>query len=252
MKYFLLLLVVFGIAETTRAQTTVDKSVAVKSGQKVAMTFKYPELISIKTWDKNEIQISANVSINGGSNDEAFEIIIDEGETLNISSRIKDYENLPRRVVIRSQGRDYFFETDDLSSEEIQKFREENGGSGFDYMSQGVIVDIVLEITVPKNISLEVDATFGLVEIEGFENELRIDARHGGIDASVNANSDSPMRVNTKFGELYSNLDAEFSSDSDEGIGKWAVFESASVNETEGGLLQSFRSEFGNVYLRKR
>ncbi len=232
---------------TANAQTRVEKSIAVNRGQKVVMNFKHPELITIKTWDQNEIKISAEVSINFGRNDEAFQFDVEEGETIRINSQIENYSDLPRNIVIRYQGEDFFFETKDPHSPEIMKFREEIGDSGYEYMRHGVIMDIKVEVMVPKGISLDVEAKFGLVEVEGFTDELEVSSKFGGIDVTVPQTNPS-MKVRTKFGDVYSNLDMEFSSRDRYEIGRWVTLEGRGSNPSNP---QYFRSEFGNVYLRK-
>ncbi len=229
------------------AQTKVEKSIAVNQGQKVELNFKHPELITIKTWDQNEIKISAEVSINFGRNDEAFQFDVAEGEMIRINSQIENYSDLPRNIVIRYKGEDFFFETKDPHSPEIMKFREEIGDNGYEYMRHGVIMDIKVDVFVPKGISLDVEAKFGLVEVEGFTNELEVSSKFGGIDVTVPQTNPS-MKVRTKFGDVYSNLDMEFSSRDRYEIGRWVTLEGKGSNPSNP---QSFRSEFGNVYLRK-
>ncbi len=245
MRYLLILWVLIGHASV--AQTRVEKNVSVNPGQKVEMYFKHPELISVKTWDRNEIKISAEVSINFGRNDESFQFEIDEGETLRINSIIENYSELPRNIVIRYQGEDYFFETKDPHSPEIMRFREEIGDSGYEYMRHGVIMDIKVDVIVPKNIALNVDAKFGLIEVEGFTDKIEVSSKFGGIDVRVPQTNPS-MKVRTKFGEVYSNLDMEFSSRDRYEIGRWVTLEGKGSNPSNP---QYFRSEFGNVYLRK-
>ena len=245
MRYLTILLVLLCYA--TSAQTKVEKSVTVTQGQKVQMNFKHPELITIKTWDQNEIKISAEVSINFGRNDEAFQIEVEQGEEIRINSLIENYSELPRNIVIRYGGEDFFFETKDPRSPEIMKFREEIGDRGYQYMRHGVIMDIKVEVFVPKGIALDVDAKFGLVEVEGFANEIEVSSKFGGIDVSV-PQSNPSMKVRTKFGEVYSNLDMEFSSRDRYEIGRWVTLEGKGINPSNP---QYFRSEFGNVYLRK-
>lgn len=231
------------------AQAPTEQIIPVKAGQKVEMDFKYPELISISTWDKSEIRIVSKVSINNGANDDAFELTYDAGESLRIRSGIRDYDNLPRNIVIRHGGEDYFFNTDDHHDPAIQKFKQEKDAGGIEYMQHGVIVDITLEITVPKDIVLEVDAKFGLVEVVGFTRNMEIESKFGGIDVSFDPSLSATLDVRTKFGEVYSNLDTQFRASGDYQIGRWTTLE-GKVNSARN--TQSMKSEFGNVYLRKR
>ncbi|MBK8279625.1 MAG: hypothetical protein IPK94_05665 [Saprospiraceae bacterium] len=65
MKY-LYLLVTMGWGLMSLAQTQINKSIPVASGQKVNLHFDYPQLIKVSSWDKNEVLITGTVSINGG------------------------------------------------------------------------------------------------------------------------------------------------------------------------------------------
>ncbi|MEP1093757.1 MAG: hypothetical protein ABJG78_01530 [Cyclobacteriaceae bacterium] len=248
MKYLLFLLITVGVSYMTQSQTRTEKTIAVRSGQIVEMNFKHPELISIKAWDQNEIKVVAIVSINNGGNDDAFEIEMESSDKVSVRSRVKNYEDLPRNIMIRHRGEDYFFNTSDPNAPEVQKFKAENG-DGYEYMQRGVIMDITLEIMVPRGISLDVDAKHGLVEVEGFTKNIEIDSKFGGIDVSVDAQVNNSMQVRTKFGEVYSNLDMTFSTRDSYDIGRWVTLEGKGRGSSTS---QYFKSEFGNVYLRKR
>jgi hypothetical protein len=60
------------IATGAAAQTVVNKSYPVKPGQTVELEFDYPKVIRVSTWDKNEVSVTAKVSINDGENDALF------------------------------------------------------------------------------------------------------------------------------------------------------------------------------------
>ena len=65
------------------------------------MHFDYPELIQVSTWDKNEISITGNVSINSGENDDAFELFTStSGGTISIRNEIKNMKSLPQRITV--------------------------------------------------------------------------------------------------------------------------------------------------------
>src|SRR5262245_24932034 len=97
------LLVIFTVvAAAATAQTQVNRTIAVKPGQRVNMHFDYPELVKVTSWDKNEIVITGEVSINGGESDEAFELNIDNsGEVISIRNEIRNMKNLPQRVTVK-------------------------------------------------------------------------------------------------------------------------------------------------------
>src|SRR5204863_7835498 len=101
----LLILLVGLFAGSLAAQTKIDKTVAAKAGQKIRMTFDYPELIRVSTWDKNEVSITRTASINNGENDEAFKLDINaDGNTITVRNEIVNMDNTPHRITITRDG----------------------------------------------------------------------------------------------------------------------------------------------------
>ena len=84
-------IVLYGLGLTVNAQTPINKIIPVQAGQKVQLDFDYPELIKVTTWDRNEISIQGSVSINGGENDDAFQLSsVLSGSTWRIESEIQN------------------------------------------------------------------------------------------------------------------------------------------------------------------
>ncbi len=237
------------LSGTMFAQTKIEKAVPVQAGQKLALDFDYPELIKIQTWDKKEVLIKGTVSINKGENDEAFELVTQtNGNTVNVSSTIKDMDNLPKRIVIKKGDTEYVFKGKDYKDPEVKKFLEEHGGN-YTYMSSGVIKEIQLEIFVPAGMETSVLAKYGLVEVLGFNAPLSVDAKYGGVDATINARATGELIARTHYGEILTNLDLAFDSekDRDSNYNKWTQ-----VSVKPGtGPRYTFESKYGKVYLRK-
>lgn len=246
MQRIICLIIVAYWANLAQAQSKVEKLVPVQAGQTVNMDFKWPELITIRTWDKNEVKLVASVDINKGQNDDAFVFEVNETSSgVTIASHIKNFKSLPRKILIKKDGQEYFFNTDDHSSPEIQKFRNEYGNDGYDYMNVGVIMDITVEIWLPSNANLDVYSKFGLVEVLGFGGKMLIHSKFGGVD--VSSSGKPAIKAGTKFGEKYTNLTGEIktiSLGSHPGSWDWVLLGS-------GTAKQEVKSDFGNVYLRK-
>src|SRR5690348_11590990 len=106
MKLAIILTMALSIAWATRAQTAVDKTIPLQKGQTVLLHFDYPELVRITTWDKNEVSVHAAVSINGGLNDDAFELsTTTSGSAVTVRNQIKDMKNLPHHTTIIDGGK---------------------------------------------------------------------------------------------------------------------------------------------------
>jgi len=225
------------------AQTPVNKSVPVQSGQKIEMHFDYPELIRVTTWEKNEISIQGSVSINGGESDDAFELITSTtGNTVTVRNEIHNLKNLPQRITITRSGQKIVFK----SKADYKKYADQNG-KGYNMMSCGVDMDILLEIKVPRNVETRVESVYGMVEIKEFTGPLTVEATYGGVDAALAERSTGELIAETNFGNIYTNLELKFLNNN---IQEKDFHTSVSAKPGSGPRY-SFESKYGNVYLRK-
>ncbi len=225
------------------AQTQLNKIFVVKQGQHISMHFDYPELVRISTWDRNEISLQGTVSINNGENDDAF--IVENttiGNTIRIDAFIRNIKTLPERIVLNQNGQTITFR----DKAELKKYQETHGKS-FNTMSQGPDIEIELTIMVPKNVNTTVKAEYGLVEVKNFTGPIKVESTYGGVDAAVSEAVSGEIFAETNFGEIFTNLDARFASNThDEND-----FHTAVTAKPGNGPRYSFGSKFGNVYIRK-
>jgi hypothetical protein len=230
------------------AQTKIEKTFPTQGIQKIELAFEYPELIQVHTWDKKEVLVKGSVSINRGENDNAFQLLSStKGNVLQISSEIRDKDNIPRRTIIKKGDQEYFFKAQDASDPTVQKFLEENGRD-YTYMTNGLIQEILLEVFIPKGMECRIDAKYGMVEITEFNAPIIVNAPYGGIDATISSTSTGALTARTKFGEILTNLETKFQSTGlDQGHDHWTE-----VNANIGnGPRVELESKFGKVYLRK-
>lgn len=223
------------------AQTPVNKNYPVSAGQKISLRFDYPELVKISTWDKNEIFIAGSVSINGGENDNAFELLQStSGNTIFIENKIRNLKELPHRITIVNKGEKITFK----SRADYQKYCEENGRN-FNQRSEGVDMDILLEIKVPRNIEVKLESVYGMVEVKNYAGPLTVEATYGGVDVTVLEKSMGELTAETNYGQIYTNLDLKFSGS------EFENFHTLVSAKLGSGPKYSFESKYGNVYLRK-
>jgi len=244
---FFSLLIIY--TSNTIAQS-YQKDISANGINKIKMDFKFPEVIKISTWEKQEVSIAGKVSINNGQNNESFEIKTStENEVLNISSIINDIDQLPKMIMIKKNGNNYYFNTTDSNSPEIQQFYKEHGKS-HNYQVHGVIKQIELEIRVPKSLELEINSKYGIVELINVSSPVSVIAKYGGVDVSVNSTDRWSITARTKFGEMFSDL--QLSIDPQQSVGgdyfKWQTIK-AELNG--GGSNCDIESKFGNIYIRK-
>lgn len=238
MRFVIMILLVIG--QASLAQTTINKSFPVQAGQKIDLYFDHPELIKVSTWDKNEVSISGSVSINGGENDDAFGLTSSvNGAVLSVRGEMINLKNLPHRITIYRDGQKITFK----DKAEFKKYTA-SSGRDFNMMSDGVDIEITLEVKVPKNMFTQVNSVYGMVEVKNFDGPIDVVATYGGVDAALNAKSTGELSAETNYGTIYSNLDAKFG-------GEEKDFHIAVTAKPGVGPKQSFESKYGNVYLRK-
>lgn len=224
------------------AQTKVNETVQLKAGQRVQLSFDYPELVKITTWDKNEISIEGTVSINSGEHDDAFVLnISNDGPIVKINNEIRNMKNLPHRVTAFDGVEKIVFR----SKEEFKNYERQNGKK-FTRVSYGLDMDIILEIRIPANTVTEVASTYGMVEVLNFNGPLTVEATYGGVDVAVKEQAVGKITAETSYGEIFSNLDAKFN-----GTASRNDFQTL-VSATPGrGPAYILDSKYGNVYMRK-
>lgn len=239
------------VGQIAYSQNQIDQQFDASSSEKIILRFKYPELIKITAWDKNEVLIKGTVNINNGTNNDSFKLKqTTEGGELVIYSEIEGIDDLPKTITIKKEGTIYSFNTDNWNDPEVQKFIQENDGT-HEYMSHGVYKEIKLEVFVPRKKAIEVEAKYGLVEVSGIEAPLKVIAKYGGIDINISNSSRSNVEARTKYGEIYTDLDAQFDQTGNGVIdyNKWTII-SAKLNG--GGVNYDIESKYGNIYMRKQ
>ena len=229
-------------ATSAMAQTRVSKSVPVKPGQTLNMHFDYP-VVKVVSWDKKEISIEADVNINGGESDDAFELKIEDlGNSISIRDEIKDLKKLPQRVTVNIDGQKMTFR----NKAEWNKYREEHG-SVSKWMNTGVDMDIELVIKVPRNMDTRIVSVYGIVEVRDFAAPLSVEATYGGVDVAFSEANMGELVAETNYGNIYSNLDFK----PDQKNSREEDFHLYLSGTLGNGPRCRLESQYGNVYLRK-
>jgi len=235
---FLFICICCALFAGAHAETVITKSYPAERGQQVNLKFDYP-VVKVSTWDKNEVSVVAHVDINGGESDSAFEL---DGQTTNgtlvISDRIKDMDKLPHRYTIVRNGVKTVYK-----SKEQFKDAEKQGNVTQSF--EGLDMNITVEIKIPAYCTTNVDAVYGMVEMKDFNAPVIIDAKYGGIDATINASSVGKLKTTTHYGQIYSNLDLKITDHEQRDF-----FNSISA-EPGNGPSYTLTSDYGKIYLRK-
>ena len=235
--FYICCLIVTGLA----AQTNVNRTYPVKSGQQVKLDFDYPKIVRVSTWDKNEVSVTAHVSINDGENDTAF-VLEDKTEdgVLTIRNRIKNMKDLPHRYTVYEDGKKTVFR----SRDDYRDFANKTG-SNHRITSDGVDMEITIEVKVPANTSTNINSTYGIVELVGFNAPATVNATYGGIDATVSEANTGKLQATTSYGQIYTNLDLKITDKTERD------FFTSFTAEPGRGPAYILKSTYGKIYLRK-
>jgi hypothetical protein len=241
-KQILILAILLPLSVT--AQTKLSKMIPVSSStQRINMHFDYPELVSVSTWDRNEISVEGTISINGGENDDAFLFEHDvNGNIIDLHATIRNLKDLPQRITVFTDGKKIMFR----DKSEFRKYQEEHG-KGYNTVSWGADIEVKLNIKVPKGMDTRIESTYGMVEVRDFSGPLTVEATYGGVDAALAEKSTGEITAETNYGEIYTNFDSKF-GDGGYTKGDFHTFVSAKPGN---GPRYSFESKYGNVYIRK-
>ncbi|WP_199119320.1 hypothetical protein [Pedobacter sp. ASV28] len=243
MKYILSMVIMALMSSSAISQTKINKSYPVKNGQEIELKFDYPKLIKISTWDKNEVSISASVKINDGDSDDRFilkDTIIDG--KLSIKNKI-DWDNIPEIYYIQEQG----VKTRFNSKQDLENYKKEKGTSLQNVsIYQQKNAEITMEIKVPANIITAITSIYGMIELVDFNGEAKIDAKYGGVDASLDEAKIGKIKLTNRYGNIYSNLKLTPTEKTEKN------FYTSLTAEPGKGPSYDISSSYGNIYLRRK
>lgn len=241
-KQLFMLVLLLSISSVAKAQKQINETFDANNIDNIDLFFTYPELVKIRVWDNEEVNIKGVVDIHNGEFDDDFKLSSKvSGNRLTIESEIKDV-NKYKGFTISSNDDDDNGNTITISKRGMTVSSGKKG-----YYSNGINISIVLEVTVPRSMALLIDAKYGLVEVLESPKHLDVEAMYGGIDVTINENNPIAFEAETQWGQIYSNLKSKIEMNDDLGIGKW-IRAHASIKEGDQRL--NFKSQYGNVYLR--
>jgi hypothetical protein len=206
--------------------------------EQIDLQFEYPELVSINTWDQNEVKITADIFINDGEDNENFKLSSKlRNGVLVIESDIKNIDGYSNYMINRDNDDGMHITRNGTTISKNGRWRRNS-----------IVISVRLEIMIPEGMDVKVDARYGIVEVLSNDISLDIEARYGGIDIMVDEKMDLDILAKTQWGQIYHNLDTKLRADGEGAPGKWMRTE-ASLNR--GTKKLHAESQYGNVYLRK-
>jgi len=250
------------------AQTSIQKKISNTSGKKILMDFNRANA-KIIAWDKNEVSIKGSVSINNGDHDENFTIDIEEkSNEINITTFVKGIKNLPKMIVIKGEEEKHYFKDNTEGRKALKEFKRKSNGK-YNSWSEGVHVEINLEIHVPKNSNLSIESLYGHVDLENITSQVNVENTYGHVDVkmgntftktmtlhstynfvdvSLPASAKLDVKLNTGYGEIYTDLNIQ-QEDSSQHRRNFGSKVSGVLNG--GGTPLHVEATYNNIYLRQ-
>ncbi len=224
-------------------QRTISETYDLKSFKKLDLEFEYPQLIKVKVWDQPQVKIEGTVDIALGQHDDAFELSLSQkGDWFKIKSNIKDMKKWSRNIIFHDSDHDQTM----VTSRDGQTIITGSDGK-FKYKN-GVLVDIELIITIPKNLDVRLDARYGMVEVLESPRQLEVEARYGGIDITIDESELQELEARTQWGQIFSDLKLPIKVGGEDKMGQWMK---AQIDLKKGHQRMTVESQYGNVFLRK-
>lgn len=237
MKNLVKLIAVCFITFQAQAQKVVEKEIST-SADRVRVEFKFADDITVKTWDKNEVYVKAEVSINDGELDDYFELKVNNNSSF---------------LTIESDYGDLF----DKRNKDKKSHNNRNWGPCYN-----LDMDANYTLYLPKNINLRVKSISGSVIAELYEGELEIDIISGNIDIkkyqgdlslkTISGNIDiyiakSRLKAETVTGMIYSDKTLEFEQGKNRIVGSKVT---GSFGDIKSEL--ELTTVSGDIFIRKQ
>ncbi len=232
-------LALFFLTAQAYAQTTITKQFPLTKGETLSLDFDYPQLMRVSTWTGEEVLIQAAVSINGGTENDAFGL---KAEQVNGGLHIINTLDMDRISDV------YTVQEGDSAKrfpnkEAFQRYLlNHEGRSSY---SSNKDIQITLEIKVPKDVSTTLRAVYGMVELAHIDAPIQVDAKYKGVDASLDERKVGKITLVTRYGRIYSNLGLTPVSNEERD------FYTAITATPGSGPSYDIQSSYGNIYLRK-
>lgn len=249
MKNTLIILMLIVQNYWTIAQSTIEQDIDVAKNQRIILEFDEASIVHVSEWDEQYIHLSATVSINDDTQNEAYKVHLDsDNDLIVLSGLIQDKEKIPQVIRIKKGDEVFTFQTDDWDDPSIKDFYKQHGDKGIQWKSHGLMWHIDITINVPKNKTVTINSKHGIIELANLSGEIQANSIHGGIDLTINENARSEIDARTKWGTIYSNIklniNENLSSDNE-----WNhIVGATSGNQPKSSF--NLESKHANIYLR--
>ena len=196
---------------------TVKEEVSLDGQDKLDLELAFADVIVFNVWDKNEILVEAEVEINGGEDNDVFEM---NSSFTSITVFVEMDEEAWKR-----RGK--------------QRWNKNcNWESTINY-----------QVYLPKEIKVRANSISGDYEYTYYGTPYDLKTISGAIDITVPQSLGLDFAAKTISGEIYSDIDIEFPYGK-EGL-RQIVGQDIKGRISQGGKESNFETISGNIYLRR-
>jgi hypothetical protein len=211
-------------------QKTVEKTLNVPANKKVDLQLKFGNDIKITAWDKKDVYLKVIYEINSGKLNDALRLTFESDKESARATADLDHELL-------KTGK-----AEDCPDQ--QKNANRNYNNGRDYYS---CTTINYEIMVPRDAILNVETINGNILLRGLTHLINVKTINGFVDMDWPGKKGADVALKTINGEVYSDLDINFSNKKDNPVVGYQL--RGSLNN--GGTALNLETINGNIYFRK-
>lgn len=227
--FFLALITVGSIQAQRMLETTVNLS----NNQDIFLEFKFADDIKVEQWNKNEVQIKVEVTIDNGEGNDYYSLKTEESSgTVEIRSDFGDYFKMKQK-----QDKNYWNDRHTITDINYTVYLPKNATLKIKSISGSVAANSYSGF-------LKTDLISGDVTVKNYEGEMHLKTISGDLDVTFrNAN----VSAKTLTGTIYANLEVEM----DEGANRSGGHNKVQGKINNGGKLVKMETISGDIFLRK-
>jgi hypothetical protein len=231
MKNIILLVLLSFLSFRLFAQKVIDKKLPYSEGQLVNLNLRFGDSIQVRYWDKDEVSVKIEVTINSGKLNDA--LLVTYGRTKEETSLKTDFD----------QNMLYEGKAEDCPGNKNHSFSEHDGKRYY------VCSKINYQIYLPRQAKLKLETINGNIDIEGASTAVFAKTISGFVDMTWPKAKGANLAMKTVTGEVYTDFNIDF---------KTKKQKNPIVGYPLDGVLNGggpeirLESVSNNVYLRKK
>jgi hypothetical protein len=158
------------------AQLVIEKHIPFSGKESVILDIQIADSITLHTWGKNEVFVTASISINENKDNDAY---------------FTSFDETGNSVVIKGKFRDNYFK----------------GNNNCCIKS-----DVYWQVFIPEKTEFDIETINANITIDGQTEKIKVRSISGYIDLSASANRQADIEFSTITGTIFSNYRLALSS----------------------------------------